>query len=97
MDDQWKAEALAVLTEWREVYELLGRPGPLGGSIPANCLAAVEKLIKENSRLRDEVKHLMVAMSFDEADLRMLTDWMDRKTEQCGNPSESHHRTSRES
>jgi hypothetical protein len=38
---QWKAEAIEVLLGWEEVFEALGRPGPLGGSKSRNVLEAL--------------------------------------------------------
>lgn len=48
---RWKSEALQVFTEWEEVYDAIGRPGPLGASKAANIAALIDSLRRENARL----------------------------------------------
>jgi hypothetical protein len=38
---RWKAEAIEVIRQWEQVWELLGSPGQLGASKAAATLAAV--------------------------------------------------------
>jgi hypothetical protein len=39
--EKWKAEAIEVLNEWDEVWQVLGRPGRLGSSKASGVKAAV--------------------------------------------------------
>ena len=45
---QWKESAMQQLSAWDEVWEVLGRPGPLGGSKAANSKAKVERLLRRD-------------------------------------------------
>lgn len=40
----WKESALVQLSAWDEVYEALGRPGPLGRSMQENALVEIQRL-----------------------------------------------------
>lgn len=42
----WKAEAMTVLAEWEKVWELAGRPGPLGRSKAANIGDFIDDLVR---------------------------------------------------
>ena len=42
--ERWKAEALVVLGQWDEVWEALGRPGPLGSSKAVEALTEAHRL-----------------------------------------------------
>lgn len=56
--NQWKREALVVLSDWEEVWEAAGRPGRLGSSKAKNVLHEVERLKDLNGRLMEELaKH----------------------------------------
>jgi hypothetical protein len=48
----WKAEALTVLADWEAVYEVLGRPGPLGASKAFAALVEVKSLREREARVR---------------------------------------------
>lgn len=41
----WKESALVQLSAWDEVFEALGRPGPLGRSMQENALVEIQRLV----------------------------------------------------
>ena len=51
----WKAEAIAVLSEWEETWVAAGCPGPLGSSKARNTSEEVRRLQRTNERLRAEL------------------------------------------
>lgn len=50
----WKESALVQLSAWDEVFEELGRPGPLGRSKQENCLAEIRRLQADAERFRGQ-------------------------------------------
>lgn len=40
---RWQREALVVLDEWEEVWEEMGRPGPMGRSKAKNVLDEIKR------------------------------------------------------
>lgn len=54
----WKEQAILVISRWDDMWELVGRPGPLGASRPANVRALIERLQEQKELLRTELaKH----------------------------------------
>jgi hypothetical protein len=56
---RWKAEAIEVLSQWEQVWEAAGRPGPLGGSKAQGVHDLIGAGVppKQDVLIGDEVAH----------------------------------------
>lgn len=60
----WKTEALTVLAAWDEVWEALGRPGPLGSSKAAGALDEVEAMKQGVAERNSLIGWLIMSKSY---------------------------------
>lgn len=56
---RWKQEAIVVMDQWQEIWELLGKPGKAGESVAVATLAEVKAIKAERDRLRQRVTHVV--------------------------------------
>lgn len=67
--ERWKAEALTVLAEWENVWEMAGKPGPLGSSKALSTMHEIERLravTSDEESLTNALRALATKERYDE-------------------------------